>query len=102
MQKLTSKQLRFLRSLGHGLNPAAQMGKSGYSDAFRKEIDRNLEDHELIKIRLGSAEDQTEFKDYATMIADEASAHLVQTIGRIALLYRRRKEKPEIIIPRAV
>jgi RNA-binding protein len=78
------------------------MGKSGYSDAFRKEIDRNLEDHELIKIRLGSAEDQTEFKDYATMIADEASAHLVQTIGRIALLYRRRKEKPEIIIPRAV
>ena len=88
---LTNKQIRSLKGLAHPLNPVVQLGKSGYSPAFIKEVGRGLMDHELIKVRLG-AEDRGEFEDMAARLANDAAANLVATVGRIAVLYKRGAE----------
>lgn len=95
---LDSKQVRFLRGLAHKLNPAVQTGKDGYTPAIVKEIARNLSDHELIKVRIG-ADERAEFLELAEQMAADTGAVLVQTIGRIAVLYRE-AEDPVIQLPR--
>jgi RNA-binding protein len=96
---LSTKQIRFLRGLAHPLTPAVQTGKSGVTAAFVKEVDRNLKDHELIKVRINTDE-RTDFLATAEELAKSTAAMLVQTIGRIVVLYREGDE-PEIRLPNA-
>jgi RNA-binding protein len=96
--ELNSKQTRYLRSLAHHLSPAVQMGKSGFTPAIVKEVDRNLADHELIKVRI-AAEDREQLSELADSLAHETDAALVQLIGSIAVYYRP-AEEPEIKLPR--
>jgi RNA-binding protein len=84
---LSRKQICKLRGLAHHLSPAVQMGKAGYADSLVNEVNRNLSDHELIKVRL-SADDAVEFESLAEQLAGTTKAALVQTIGRVAVLYR--------------
>jgi RNA-binding protein len=35
----------------------------------------------------------------ASTLAERTRAHLAQVLGRTALLYRRRKEEPRIVLP---
>ena len=50
---LTGKQRRYLRSLGHHLDPVIHVGKEGISEGLIGAADVALEEHELIKIKLG-------------------------------------------------
>jgi len=95
--ELSTKQVCYLRSLAHKLSPVVQMGKAGYSAAFVKEVERNLADHELIKVRIG-VEESGEFVAVADQLAEDTGAVLVQTIGRIAVFYRA-AEEPQIHLP---
>ena len=92
--QLTRKQICHLRGLAHHLSPAVQMGKAGYVETFVNEVNRNLADHELIKVRV-SADDSSEFNTVATELAAASQANLVQSIGRTVVLYRR-SEKAKI------
>lgn len=98
--KLTGKQTRFLRGLGHHLDPVVQVGKDGVSEGLVGALDAALEQHELIKIKLGEAVG-AERKDIAQAIAEASSSSLVQVLGRTVLLYRARLEEPEIKLPKA-
>lgn len=94
---LTGKQRRYLRSLGHHLDPVIHVGKEGVSEGLIGAADVALEQHELIKIKLGeSAGDRHEM---AAALAEACSAELAGVLGRTALLYRRRKEEPAIRLP---
>ena len=94
---LTGKQKRFLRGLGHHLKPVVFVGQHGITDGVIKKVDEELENHELIKIKLGqNADDGTE--DVVEDLA-ELNAHHVQSIGRIVLMYRAREKDPEIELP---
>jgi len=97
--KLTGKQLRHLRSLAHALKPIVQVGKQGFTDAVAGQIDSALTDHELIKIRVNS-ECPMKVKELGAKASEAASAHLAQTIGLIAVLYRAHPKKPEIKLPK--
>jgi RNA-binding protein len=79
------------------LSPAARLGKGGYSAAFVAEVERNLADHELIKVRIDAGE-RADFQALAARLAEQTGAALAQTIGRICLLYRPGAE-PEIRLP---
>jgi len=96
-RKLTGKQRRQLRALGHHLHPVVQVGKEGATDALVALVDRELQAHELIKVRvLETAPDDPD--DSATELAAKADAHLAQVIGRTALLYRARTNDPVIVL----
>ena len=98
MTALTGKQRRHLRALGHHLAAVLQVGHEGVTDAVARQADAQLEKHELIKIKVSENAPQDR-EEAAAQLAEKCGAHLAQVLGRTALLYRRRKEKPEIVLP---
>lgn len=80
-----------LKKQAHHLKPVVQSGAAGLSDAVLAEIDRALRDHELIKIKLASA-DRAAFKTETELVCKRLNAVCVQSIGRTATLYRQNPE----------
>lgn len=95
---VTGKIRRYLRSLGHGLTPVVQIGKSGLSAGVKEELERALSFHELIKVRLLSECPITREEAGAKIASLSRSEH-VQTLGGVLLFYRARPDKPRILIP---
>lgn len=86
---LSSQQLRELKSQLHHLKPVVIVGNNGLTANVLQEIERALDDHELIKIRFSFEEqEQQSSVDIAKMICTETNSTLVQTIGHIIAIYR--------------
>ena len=98
MRDLTGKQRRHLRGLGQALRVTLNVGHEGVSDAVVAQADAQLEAHELIKVRVGDNAPDDRHQT-AEDLAARTRAHLAQVIGRTALLYRRRREEPVIVLP---
>lgn len=85
---LSQAQKKAFRSIGHHLNPVVTVSENGVSEGVLAELDRALADHELIKVKLALAE-----RDDRTAMLEEllaaSGAERVQTIGKMALLYRK-------------
>ena len=90
---LTSKQRARLRGLANELPVIIQVGKGGVSDNLISQIDTALEARELIKIRLLQNVDE-EPQEMARVLANLTQAEVVQTIGKVIVLYRPSKENP--------
>ena len=97
--ELTGKQRRYLRGLGHALEPVVQLGKGGVDDGVVSAVSQALQQHELIKVRVGTEapEDRHEAADQLAARTDSAVA---QVLGRTILLYRRRPKEPKIQLPK--
>ncbi len=91
MLKLNSEQRSQLRSLAHNLDPVVMIGDAGLSDAVLKEIDVNLNAHELIKIRVFGDDREARLEMLQT-ICDQMDAAPVQHIGKLLVIFRPRKE----------
>ncbi|TAN05361.1 MAG: ribosome assembly RNA-binding protein YhbY [Rhodanobacteraceae bacterium] len=96
---LTSSQTRYLRGLAHPLKPVLLLGGKGVTAGVLKELDQALADHELIKVRLTGGDRTARAADLARLV-ESSRAEPVQTIGHIAVLYRRNDDKPQIALPR--
>ncbi len=87
---ITASQRRQLRARAHPLSPLVQVGRGGVSDAFVAELDRALEAHELVKIRL-----RGEREDRAAQLSDVTArldCLVVGTVGGVAILYRESED----------
>lgn len=86
-QHLTGKQSRFLRGLGHHLQPVVLIGKEEISAGVTNSVNEALEQHELIKIKLqeGCSLGRQEVAD---LLAERCDAAIAQILGRTILLYR--------------
>ena len=72
---LSTAEKKRLRQIGHHLNPLVQLGGNGLTEAVLAEIDARLEDHELIKVRVGG-EDRAARTEIITEIAvSDCSKH---------------------------
>ncbi len=97
---LTSTQARFLRGQAHDLKALLQIGAKGLTPAFLAELDAVLEQHELVKVKVGG--DDREGRDaMIAEIAEKTDSALVQRIGHVAILYRPSKDHRQIVLPRA-
>lgn len=96
---LTGKQRRYLRGLGHHLEPVVQLGKHGLTEAVTQAAENALEEHELIKLKLGT-ECPADRDEVAEELAAALKAEVAQTLGRTILLYRRHPKEPRIQLPR--
>ena len=54
--ELSERQRKYLRGLGHALNPVLLIGNAGVTPAVIAEAKRALHDHELIKVKFRGAE----------------------------------------------
>ena len=99
---LTPAQKKHLKKLAHGLSPVVQVGGEGVSEGVLEAVGVALRDHELIKVRLGSGYEGPR-SEAGTLLAEGSGAALCQVIGRVVVLYRRRKDdegrKPRIELP---
>ena len=88
---LSIAEKKRFRQIGHQLNPVVLLGGHGLTEAVLAEIDRALEDHELIKVRLGG-EDRELRLAMIEEIVQSTNSQAVQTIGKLVLLYRAAKK----------
>jgi RNA-binding protein len=91
---LKASQKKNLRALAHHLKPTVTVADNGLSEPVVAEIERALDDHELVKIKLRA--DRHQRKAWAAEIANMCGAELIQAIGQTASFYRRHPERPVI------
>ena len=84
---MNSKQRKKLISLAMTLATTVQIGKNGITDSVLDEIDRALEDHELVKIGVLRSALQ-DAKSLIAEVAEKTHAEPVQAIGNKMILYR--------------
>ena len=89
--KLKTRNQRTLRQIAHHLDPVVTIGNHGTSDTVMAELERALRDHELIKVRIHDIDREQRRATIATLVA-ASGAELVQSIGKIVVLYRANPE----------
>ena len=87
-EETMTEPLKTLRSIAHHLDPVVTISEKGTNSMNISEIDRALNDHELIKIKL-SIFDRSSRKKIGSEIALATSSHVVQQIGKTLVLYRQ-------------
>lgn len=96
---INGKQRAYLKSLAMELDATVYIGKNDLTEATIQEMDRYLEAHELVKVKIQEGSELTP-KDAANEAAKQLNAEFVQAIGRKFVLYRRSKDNPVIFLPR--
>lgn len=79
------------RTIGHKLKPIVTVASNGLSEGVLQELNRALDDHELIKVKLAIA-DRDERKEIVGQLQGLPHVELIQEIGKIVLLYRANKK----------
>ena len=98
MTILSTKQKQFLKGLAHHLSPVVMLGGNGLTEGVLAEIDNALNHHELIKVKIASADRETKQLIIDAIVRETQSSN-VQTIGHILVLYRP-SEEGKIQLPR--
>lgn len=96
---LSGKAMRYLRGLGHHLEPTVQIGKEGLTDGVVAATREQLLAHELVKVKI-LQDAPIDRKLAGAELAALSGSALAQTLGRTLLLYKRHPNKPKIVLPR--
>jgi RNA-binding protein len=95
--RLTPRQRASLKARAHPLEPVVYIGQSGASDAVIGEINRSLEAHGLIKVKLAGADRETR-RELADVLSARTGAAAVQQVGHILVLWRPRPDEPDDLV----
>ena len=82
---------KHLRTLGHHLKPVVTIAERGLTEGVAAELERALEDHELIKVKLAVA-DPASRRELAAALCEAHNAELVQQIGKVILIHRAARQ----------
>jgi RNA-binding protein len=96
---LKPPQIRYLRGLAHPLKPVLLLGGKGVTPGVLKELEQALDDHELIKIRQIAADRAARVAELEQQF-ESSKTDAEQTNGKIAVLYRRNDDQPQIALPK--
>ena len=96
---MTSKQRAFLRKMATKIEPVVSIGKNGATPEVVESCNEALEARELIKCTVldNCLED---VRDVAHVCGERSRAEVIQVIGRKFVLYRAKKDKPVIELPK--
>lgn len=93
---LSQTDKKRFRSIGHNLKPIVTIAGKGLTESVQSELDRALEDHELIKIKLAVGDREARLS-VINEICAKLSAQMVQSLGNTALIFRAAaKPKPKL------
>ena len=84
-----------LKAQAHSLSPLVAVADNGLSPSVMREIDRTLDAHELIKIRVNT-DDRVQRAEWLDKICDSLSAAPVQLIGKTVVIWRENPEKARL------
>jgi RNA-binding protein len=82
------------------MSPIVMLGNAGLTPGVVQELDRALNDHELVKVsaRVG---DRTARDAALDDLAAKTSSEIVQRIGNVGVFYRRHPQMPKVLLPDA-
>jgi RNA-binding protein len=83
--------------LAHSLKPILHIGKEGITDSAAQAIEDAFNTRELLKVKVQEAAPMSAAAAGEALTGRVEGAHLVQTIGRTVILYRRHPKKPELL-----
>ncbi len=92
MIELTPAQRRDLRARAHHLNPVVTIADNGLTPSVVAEIERSLQAHELIKVKVQGAE-RAQRDALMQELCTSLQAEPVQHIGSILVVWRQRREE---------
>jgi RNA-binding protein len=87
-----SAERKALKAKAHKLDPVVHIGAKGLTDEVIAEIDRALHAHELIKVRAASLDRDARAEAF-DRIAQSTQAEPVQHIGKVFVLFRKKKDE---------
>ena len=90
--ELTPAERREHRANAHHIDPVVMIGGDGLTPAVQNEIDRALNAHGLIKVRVFGDDRAAREQMYQTL-CDELQAAPIQHIGKLLVLWRPIPEK---------
>ncbi len=88
---LSNEQKKRYRNIGHNLHPIVTIAGNGVTENIIAEINRALDDHELIKIKV-IVNDRELRAQTVKHICDTVDATDIQQIGKVALILREAKK----------
>ena len=94
---LSNREVRELKSRSQRLTAVTKLGKSGLSPDFVAGVDRELAQHELIKVKLTELKDQR--FELGKNLAALTRSHLVWVIGHVLVLYRQKSAGDPLSAP---
>jgi len=89
---LNNADKKRFRAIGHQLKPVITVAEKGLSENIQLELERALNDHELIKLKL-VAGDKAAKAALIEEICALSKCAVVQTIGHVLLIYRAAKKQ---------
>lgn len=90
---LTPAQRKELKALAHHRDPVVIIGEAGLTAAVLAEIDRAIEAHELVKIRV-LGDDRALRQAAMQQVCEALGCAPVQMIGKLLVVYRPRPPEP--------
>ena len=90
---LTPRERAHLKARAHALEPVVHIGLGGVTDAVAAEVERALDAHGLIKVRVGGP-DRVARATMFDAICTRTGATPVQSVGKVMVLWRPQLEAP--------
>lgn len=81
-------QLKELKKIANELKPMFNLGKGGLSETFIETIDNYLQAHEIVKIKVLSAENKDQVAQIANDLGKKVDAEVLDKKGFTFVLYR--------------
>lgn len=93
MTKITSRMKRHVRHVLKDENPTVWVGKDGFTPEVSNEIEKQLQNSKMVKVKILKSALQTETAQaIAAKSAEQTDSALVEVRGHVFILYRRRKK----------
>jgi len=93
-ENLPSAARKALRKLGRSCAAMVQVGKAGLTVALVAQVDKLLNQRELIKVKVLEAADMGA-DELADLLGESTAAAVVDVVGRTAVLYRPNPALPQ-------
>ena len=93
MSKITTRMKRHVRHVLKDENPTVWVGKDGLTPQLISEIEKQLQQNKMMKIRIlpAALSGDNTAQAIATKAAEQTDAALVEVRGHVFILFRKRK-----------
>ena len=92
---MNGKLKKRLRTIGHGLKAVVTVAGNGLSENVIAELNRALDDHELIKLKMFG--DKDERAKVVALLKNIPETEIVQVVGGMALIYRGSRQPNPVL-----
>jgi RNA-binding protein len=97
LSKITTRMKRHVRHVLKDENPTIWVGKEGLTPQLANEIEKQLQQNKMVKVRILPAAMQGDVtaQAIAANAAEQTNAALVEVRGHVFILFRKRKTEEQ-------